>query len=453
MASFVQGDRPTYLQADRPLTVTTPLGQDDLLLVGFRGREAISRPFEFRLDLLAENATAIPFERLLGQKVTVHLAMLDGHAPALQRDLQERDRRGGATTPSPRSRCGSSPRSGSCPVGPRAGSSSRSPSRRSSSRCSPASTSSYELAGTYHPRDYCVQYRETDLDFAVRLMEEEGIYYFFRHSENGHTMVVADSPGSHPDLPDTTVVPFVRPERPGPRRTGGGRRGLDRGHLRRLRAGGARRGPDLLVGEGPGAPVGPVHPLGPLLRAPRQAPGGRGADHREGRGRPGRAQAPRRQQREAGDLRLSRRATPSGSTASTPAAATDRPTSSTSSRTTTGRSRSACRRRPPPALKIRGTGTCRQFVSGYKFALAKPLQRRRPVRDHRRRHDGEPRRATIARARARRSSSTRTRSPASPSTCRSAPRGGRPSRSSRGRRRPWWSARRARRSSPTSTAG
>jgi uncharacterized protein involved in type VI secretion and phage assembly len=37
----------------------------------------------------------------------------------------------------------------------------------------------WELQGTYKPRDYCVQYRETDFNFASRLMQEEGIYYFF----------------------------------------------------------------------------------------------------------------------------------------------------------------------------------------------------------------------------------------------------------------------------------
>ena len=61
----------TYAQADRPMTVTTPLGKDDLLLVGFRGHEAISQLFDFQLDLLAENETEVPFEKLLGQKVTV----------------------------------------------------------------------------------------------------------------------------------------------------------------------------------------------------------------------------------------------------------------------------------------------------------------------------------------------------------------------------------------------
>src|SRR5690606_19561379 len=36
------------------------------------------------------------------------------------------------------------------------------------------------LSGTYRQRVYCVQYRESDFDFVNRLMEEEGIYYFFK---------------------------------------------------------------------------------------------------------------------------------------------------------------------------------------------------------------------------------------------------------------------------------
>ena len=64
----------------------------------------------------------------------------------------------------------------------------------------------FQLQGTYKPRDFCVQYRETDLDFASRIMEEEGIYYFFTHSNGSHQMVVADSPMSHPDVPGATTV-------------------------------------------------------------------------------------------------------------------------------------------------------------------------------------------------------------------------------------------------------
>ena len=54
----------------------------------------------------------------------------------------------------------------------------------------------FDLAGLtaeYAPRDYCVQYRETDYNFIARLMEEEGIRWFFRQEEEGHTLVLADS--------------------------------------------------------------------------------------------------------------------------------------------------------------------------------------------------------------------------------------------------------------------
>lgn len=53
------------------------------------------------------------------------------------------------------------------------------------------------LQGTYPPRDYCVQYRESDLNFINRLLESEGIYYFFRQTASQHTLILADHPTSH----------------------------------------------------------------------------------------------------------------------------------------------------------------------------------------------------------------------------------------------------------------
>ncbi len=52
----------------------------------------------------------------------------------------------------------------------------------------------YELrcVESYPQKEYCVQYRESDLDFVSRLMEEEGLFYFFEHSEEGHKLIVAD---------------------------------------------------------------------------------------------------------------------------------------------------------------------------------------------------------------------------------------------------------------------
>lgn len=55
-----------------------------------------------------------------------------------------------------------------------------------------------QLRNTFPKREYCIQYRESDFDFISRLLEEEGIYYFFIHQENQHQMVLADQPAGHP---------------------------------------------------------------------------------------------------------------------------------------------------------------------------------------------------------------------------------------------------------------
>ncbi|RJT36254.1 type VI secretion system Vgr family protein [Rahnella woolbedingensis] len=63
-----------------------------------------------------------------------------------------------------------------------------------------------QLHKTYQKREYCVQYRESDFHFLSRLLEEEGIYYFFKHEENLHTMVLADSSAAHPMAKDCNLL-------------------------------------------------------------------------------------------------------------------------------------------------------------------------------------------------------------------------------------------------------
>ena len=57
------------------------------------------------------------------------------------------------------------------------------------------------LTGTYHVREYCVQYRESDFDFVCRLLEEEGIYYYFKYEQSKHTLVLADAASAHSATP------------------------------------------------------------------------------------------------------------------------------------------------------------------------------------------------------------------------------------------------------------
>lgn len=68
---------------------------------------------------------------------------------------------------------------------------------------------SLRLSGNYEPRNYCVQYRESDWDFASRLMEEEGIFYFFEHTSSGHTLVIADSDTAIAACPSKAELPFL----------------------------------------------------------------------------------------------------------------------------------------------------------------------------------------------------------------------------------------------------
>ena len=65
------------------------------------------------------------------------------------------------------------------------------------------------LTGDYAQRDYCVQYREDGLAFIHRLMEQEGIYYYFTHDSSKHTMVLADGVGAHAAADAFKKVPFA----------------------------------------------------------------------------------------------------------------------------------------------------------------------------------------------------------------------------------------------------
>lgn len=66
-----------------------------------------------------------------------------------------------------------------------------------------------EIQGTFEPRNYCVQYRESDWDFASRLMEEEGIYYYFEHTANHHRLILANTPTSHRPCPTLSKITFA----------------------------------------------------------------------------------------------------------------------------------------------------------------------------------------------------------------------------------------------------
>jgi type VI secretion system secreted protein VgrG len=201
----------SYKQAQRLLSIVTPLGADALLLESFNGTEAVSELFHFQLDLLAPSAAEVPFEKLLGQSVTVSVALPGGAARYFNgivsrfgQGPQVRGALGDVTFVRYRAEVV--------------------PSlwllrRNFQSRIFQQMTVpdilkkvltglnvSWQIQGNFSPRDYCVQYRESDFAFASRLMEEEGIWYAFTHSEQGHTLVVANTPQSHADVPGPTTL-------------------------------------------------------------------------------------------------------------------------------------------------------------------------------------------------------------------------------------------------------
>jgi type VI secretion system secreted protein VgrG len=187
--------------------ITTPLGSNDLLPTGFSGREAISELFDFQVDLVAPNGTQVPFEALLGQPATVSLTSPSG----AQRFFSGIISRFGQGARGPKLT------SYVAELVPSFWLSTRRQNSRIFQHLSVPDilqqvlsdiTVELRLDGTFLPRNYCVQYRESDFAFASRLMEEEGIYYYFEHDNSGHHLVVGNSPRGNTDVPGPSSVVF-----------------------------------------------------------------------------------------------------------------------------------------------------------------------------------------------------------------------------------------------------
>lgn len=78
-----------------------------------------------------------------------------------------------------------------------------------------AALSAGSLSGDYQPLPYCVQYRETDFAFVCRLLEDAGIYFYFTHDADKHTMVLADSYSAHQPIAGCNALKFDLGARPG----------------------------------------------------------------------------------------------------------------------------------------------------------------------------------------------------------------------------------------------
>ena len=202
-----------FVEANRYLYLTTPLGADKLLLRSFEGDEAISKLFSFELDLEAENTTVVDFDKLIGQKVSFGIEGADpGQTPrhfsgiVVELGQGARDQR--LTTYS--MKVAPEIWKLSCIIRSRIFQHMNIPDLLK--KLFTGFDVTYEIQGTFEPREYVVQYQESDLDFASRLMEEEGIYYFFKFTKGVHKLVLANTPQSHPDIPGGSQVIFEADE-------------------------------------------------------------------------------------------------------------------------------------------------------------------------------------------------------------------------------------------------
>jgi type VI secretion system secreted protein VgrG len=198
-----------YTQDDRFIAINTPLGKDVLLLEGFRGEESISRPFHFDLDLLSENH-GVDFSKIIGQRVSIRITLYDG-TPRYINGFVSRFAQGGYDPYFARYQMEVVPwlwfltRHADCRIFqdmtiPKI--------IEEVFRDRGFTDFKSTLTSNYEKRDYCVQYRESDFHFVSRLMEEYGIFYFFEHEENKHTLVLADSPSACQNCPNQSTAGY-----------------------------------------------------------------------------------------------------------------------------------------------------------------------------------------------------------------------------------------------------
>lgn len=200
----------SYTQDGRLFQIDTPLGKDALLLKGFSGTEGISRLFRFELDLLSEDPS-ISFADIIGKNVTVSLKQADGTYRYLNGFIS-RFAQTATEEVFTSYEAEMVPwlwfltRNANC--------------RIFQNKTIPdiikqvfddLGFNNYtdSLQGSYDTQEYCVQYRESDFNFVSRLMEEYGIFYFFRHEQGNHTLVMGDDPSAHADCPGQSSLRYT----------------------------------------------------------------------------------------------------------------------------------------------------------------------------------------------------------------------------------------------------
>ncbi len=203
----------TTTQKNRLLYLKTPLAEDFLLINRFSGSEGLSELFNYEVELVHEEndegfePTDVDIQSILGQAVTVRIT---------QRDETTRTFSGIVNSFSKGTR---SVRFSfyNATIVPHVWLLTQNVQSRIFQHKSVPEILrevfdgfevSYEIQGDFKNRNISVQYCESDFDYASRLMEEEGLYYYFEHSEGSHKMIIGNTPQSHIECPSKSEIDY-----------------------------------------------------------------------------------------------------------------------------------------------------------------------------------------------------------------------------------------------------
>jgi type VI secretion system secreted protein VgrG len=196
------------------MEIVTPLGDDVLLFHRMNAREELSRLSEFEMELLSEKGD-VDIDKILGANVTLKLELMDDsvrHFNGYVTRFAQIGTRGRyhLYRASVRPWLWFLTRTADC--------------RIFQDMTVPEIIKQVfddhtiadvknKLTDSYPKWNYCVQYRETDFNFVSRLMEQEGIYYYFTHEEGRHTLVLVDAYSAHQPVAGYESLPFIASER------------------------------------------------------------------------------------------------------------------------------------------------------------------------------------------------------------------------------------------------
>jgi len=202
-------------QSNSEAKIITPLGEDVLLLRNMTMTEELGRLFTIDLDLLSEQDD-INFEDLLGQNITVEIKLdsgnnrfrhFNGHITRVSQTENSGDFAVYQATVKPW--FWFLTRTADCRIFQEL---SVPDIVKQVFRDLGYTDFEDKLTKNYRTWEYCVQYRETDFNFVSRLLEQEGIYYYFTHDDGVHNLVLSDEISAHQSLPDFTSIDYYPPD-------------------------------------------------------------------------------------------------------------------------------------------------------------------------------------------------------------------------------------------------